>query len=104
MGKNRLETFLRDPTLEKPTADHFRVRLQWQTLHVTRESATRILAAIGGRGPPKFVRCQTVTGSVVFVRTDMVLLVEESTKAQRASERRFWKELDEEEDQDEQTW
>lgn len=106
MGKNRLEGLFRDPTLDRPTTDFFRVRLKlFGSLCVTRETAARVLAAMSGPGPPKLVRLETVTGSVAYVRTDMILLVQESTRAQREAERRFWKELEDEEDDDEEkTW
>lgn len=106
MGKNRLEDLFRDPTLERPETDHYRVRLVgFQTLRVTRETAARILAVLGGRGPPRMIRCETLTGSVTYVRSDTVLLVQESTRAQRDAERRFWKEIDDEdEDEEEQPW
>jgi len=98
MGKNRIETFLRDPTLERPQTDFYRVRLQGESIFVNRETATRILAAVCGPGPPKIIRCETITGSVVYVRSDTVMLVHESTRAQRDAERRLWKDLDDEEE------
>lgn len=101
MGKSRMDEFFRDPTLERPCMDCYRVRLQWQSIYVTRETAARILAALGGHTPPKMIRCETISGSVAYVRSDTVLLVQESTRAQRDVERRFWKEIEDEEDQDE---
>lgn len=80
--------------------DYYRVRLPWESFFVTRETAARILAALGGNGPSRVIRCETITGSVVYVRTDTVVLVTESTRAQREAERRLWKELDDEEEQD----
>jgi hypothetical protein len=100
MGTNRIEKHFRDPTLERPQMDYYRVRLPWESFFVTRETAARILAAVGGSGPPRVIRCETITGSVVYVRTDTVVLVTESTRAQREAERRLWKELDGEEEQD----
>lgn len=106
MDKNRLEELFRDPTLERPQTDYYRVRLEHHcSLCVTRETAARILAAVSSPGPPTLVRCETVAGSVAYVRTDTVLLVQESTRAQREAERRFWKEIDDEdEEQNEQPW
>lgn len=105
MGKNRLDDAFRDPTLERPTTDHYRVRLEPHgMLSVTRGSAARIVAALSSPGAPTLIRCETIGGSVVFVRTDAVLYVQESTRAQRDAERRFWKEIDEEDDQAEQPW
>jgi len=100
MGTNRIEKCFRDPTLERPQMDHYRVRLLWESFFVTRETAARILAVVSGNGPPRVIRCETITGSVVYVRTDTIVLVTESTRAQREAERRLWKELDDEEDQD----
>lgn len=102
MGNNRLEELFRDPTLERPTTDFFSVRTEWRCLLVSRETAARVLAAMSGSGPPKLVRMETVTGSVAWVRTDTILLVEESTRAQRDAQRRLWKALDEEENEDQE--
>ena len=101
MGKNRLEEFFRDPTLDSPPAEYFRVRLPWESIFVDRATATRILAEAAGHEAPKLIRCETITGSVVYIRTNTVMMVHESTPAQRRAERRFWKILDEEEEQDE---
>ena len=72
MGKNRLEEVFRDPTLETPPADHFVVRHQWGGFCVTREVATTILTAISGHGPARMLRVETLSGSVVFIRTDAI--------------------------------
>lgn len=107
MGKNRLEEIFRDPTLETPPADHFVVRHQWGGFCVTREMATRILTAISGQGPSRMLRVETITGSVVFIRTDAIVFVRESTRAQRKAEERFWKMLDDEEkdeDDEKEDW
>jgi hypothetical protein len=98
MGENRIETYFRDPTLDRPSTDFYRVRLEWESIYVTEESVSRILSVIGGHGPPAIVRCETITGSVVYIRSDTVVLVHESTRAQRDAERRLWKELDKEDD------
>ena len=98
MGNNRMEKYFRDPTLESPTTDFYRVRLEWESILVNEENAARILAAASGTGPPKIVRCETITGSVVYVRSDTVVFVTESTKAQRDAERRLWKKLDDEDE------
>jgi len=103
MGNNRLDDVFRDPTLECPTTDHFKIRLEPHgVLSVTRDSAARMVAALSSPGAPKIIRCETIGGSVAFVRTDAVLYVQESTRAQRDAERRFWKEIDDEEE--EQPW
>ena len=100
MGKNRLEEFFRDPTLDSPPAEYFRVRLPWESIFVDRATAARVLAETNGRDAPKLIRCETITGSVVYIRTDTVMMVHESTPAQRRAERRLWKLLDDEEDQE----
>jgi len=100
MGENRIETYFRDPTLDRPTTDFYRVRLEWESIYVNEENAAKILAVTSGNGPPKVIRCETITGSVVYIRSDTVALVHESTKAQRDAERRLWKELDKEDDDD----
>ncbi len=102
MGKNRIEKYFRDPTLERPQMDYYRVRLPWESFFVTRETAARILTAVSGYGPPRVIRCETITGSVVYVRTDTVMLVAECTRAQRDAERRFWKKWDDEENEEEE--
>lgn len=105
MGNNRLDDVFRDPTLERPTTDHYRIRLEPHgILSVTRDSAARIVAALSSPAAPKIIRCETIGGSVAFVRTDAVLYVQESTRAQRDAERRFWKEIDDEDDEAEQPW
>ena len=100
MGKNRIEEHFRDPTLDHPQMDYYRVRLPWESFLVTRETAARILTAVSGNGAPIVIRCETITGSVVYVRTDTVVFVAECTKAQREAERRFWKTWDDEEEDD----
>ena len=100
MGKNRLEEFFRDPTLDSPPAEYFRVRLPWESIFVDRATATRILAEALGREAPKLIRCETITGSVVYIRTNTVMMVHESTPAQRRAERRLWKLLDDEEEEE----
>jgi hypothetical protein len=93
---NRIERYFRDPTLEEPRTDYYVVRTPWDGFIVSREVAARILAAVGGYDAPKVIRCQTVTGSVVYLRTNTIVSVQECTRAQRDTERRFWKEIDDE--------
>ena len=100
MGMNRIESAFRDPTLERPAEDYFVVRLEWDTFHVDEDNATKIISAMTEVGGAKIVRCETITGSVIFVRPAAVLFVRECTKAQRESERRHWKRLDKEEESD----
>jgi len=94
METNRIEEVLRDPSLEEPTLAYHEVRLPWQSLCVRPEVAARVLAAVQGIHRTDWVRVETVTGSVVFVRTEHVVFVREWTPAQRASERKFWDALD----------
>jgi hypothetical protein len=101
MGKNRIGEFLRDPTLDRPTTEFFEVRFGDDSVRVSRETAARILAALGGNAPPRFVRVETITGSVAFIRTDTIFGLCECTRAQRAAQRRIWKQLDEEREEDE---
>ncbi len=101
MGNNRIAEFLRDPTLDRPTTDFFIVRFGDDSAPVSRETAARILAALGGDAPPRFLRVETITGSVAFIRTDTIVGLHESTRAQRAARRRMWKQLDEELEEDE---
>ena len=93
---NRIERYFRDPTLEEPRTDYHVVRTPWDSFIVDREVAARILAAVGGHDAPKVIRCQTVTGSVVYLRTNTIVSIQECTRAQRDAERRFWKEIDDE--------
>lgn len=103
MTMNRIRKYFRDPTLEEPRTDYYIVRLPWDSFLVGREDAARILAAVGGFEAPTVIRCETITRSVVYVRTDTIMFVRECTRAQRDAERRFWKEIDsEEEDSDEE--
>lgn len=67
---------------KRPQTDFCRVRLPWESIFVNRETAARILAAASGFGPPKIIRCETIAGSAVYVRTDTIMIVSESTKAQ----------------------
>lgn len=105
MGKNRMDDLFRDPTLERPTTDYYRVRLEPHGyLYVDRDTAARILTALCSPGAPKMIRCETVGGSVAYVRADSILYVQESTRPQRDAERRFWKEIDDEDEDEEQPW
>lgn len=104
MGKNRIEELFRDPTLEHPAADHFVVRHRWGSFCVTEETAIRILAAVSGAGSAGLLRIETITGSMIFLRADAIVYVRQSTRAQRRAEQRFWKMLDDEEDEDEEDW
>lgn len=94
MGTNRIQEFIRDPTLESPSLDWFEVRMPWATFAVTRDSAERIVAAMTGFEPTPWVRAETVSGSAMWVRTEAVVSVREWTEAQRASEDAFWKQID----------
>lgn len=94
MGQNRIQEFVRDPMLESPSLDYFEVRMPWVTFAVTRESAERIVAAMTGFDPTPWVRAETVSGSVIWVRTEAVVYVREWTGAQRASEESFWKQIE----------
>ncbi len=103
MGTNRLDDVFRDPTLERPATDYYRVRIEPHGyLSVTRDTAARILAALIDENAPTLIRCETIGGSVAWVRADAVLYVQESTRAQRDAERRFWKEIDDEDEA--QSW
>jgi len=97
---NRIEEYFRDPTLEQPSADYFVVGMRTCGFVVRREDAERIIEALGS-ATPVTVRCQTVFGSVVYLRSSAVVFVRECTRSQRAAERRFWKEIDDEEDSEE---
>ena len=101
MGTNRMEEFLRDPTLEQPAMDFYEVRLPWTTLQVRREAAGRLLRALQGFDTSAVVRVETVTGSVVYIRVEYVVLVQESTQAQRKAQRKLWKALDDEDEEEE---
>jgi hypothetical protein len=94
MGQNRIQEFVRDPTLESPSLDYFEVRMPWVTFAVTRASAERIVAAMTGFELTPWVRAETVSGSVIWVRTEAVVYVREWTGAQRASEDSFWKQIE----------
>jgi len=100
MDKNRIKVHFRDPTLEQPSTDYYVVRMRWGGFKVTRSSAERVLAAMSRLGGPEVLRVETITGSVVHLRVDQIIFVQESTRAQRAAERRLWKALDDEEDED----
>ena len=99
MDKNRIEEFFRDPTLEQPTGHFFTVGIDCEEIRVSPETAARILAALGGPAP-RFLRVETITGSVAYVRTDRIVSLLESTPAQRAAMRRMWKLLREEREED----
>lgn len=101
MGENRIQEFLRDPTLESPAPDYFEVRLPWCALAVRRETAERIVEALLARDSSRWFRVETVTGSVVVLRAEDVIYVREWSRGQRASERHFWKKIDEEDENDE---
>jgi len=101
---NRIRKHFRDPALEEPATDFFVVRVPFERLVVAREQAERLLAAMTTYQPPSVVRCQTIYGSVVFIRPETVLYVRECTKAQRDAERRFWKEIDDEDEDDDGDW
>jgi hypothetical protein len=96
MGNNRIEELLRDPTLEQPTLEYFEVRLPWQSFAVRRETAERVMEAMVGFERTEWVRLETVVGSVTWVRTEHIVFVREWSSAQRESERRFWKRIDKE--------
>ena len=96
MGENRIEELLRDPTLEQPTLEYFEVRLPWQSFAVRRETAERVMEAMVGFERTEWVRIETIGGSVAWVRTEHVVFVREWSSAQRESERRFWKQIDQE--------
>jgi hypothetical protein len=100
MDMNRIKVHFRDPTLEQPSTDYYVVQMGQAGLCVTRSSAERVLAAMCRLGGPEVLRVETITGSVVHVRVDQIKFVRESTRAQRAAERRLWKALDDEEDED----
>ncbi len=94
MDENRMQEILRDPTLEQPTLTYHEVRMPWQSFFVRSEVAARVMAAVQGLHRTDWVRIDTVTGSVAFVRTEHVVFVREWTPEQRASERTFWTALD----------
>jgi hypothetical protein len=100
MEENRTQEILRDPTLEQPTLTYHEVRMPWQSFFVRSEVAARVMAAVQGLHRTDWVRIDTVTGSVAFVRTEHVVFVREWTPEQRASERTFWDALDAERAED----
>ena len=101
MGENRIEELLRDPTFESPAPDYFEVRVPGGYFPVTREAAKRILEAMAGFERVDWVRVETVSGSVLYLKTDQVVYVREWTRAQRDTNRKFWKEIDKEDEEDE---
>jgi len=101
MAENRIEELLRDPTLESPTLDYYELRVQGGAFPVTRRSAERVLEALVGFERADWVRIETVSGSVLYLKTEAVVWVREWTRAQRDTNRKFWKEIDEEDEEDE---
>jgi hypothetical protein len=102
MGENRIEALLRDPTLESPSLDYFEVRMPWGGFTVPRWSAERIVEALTGIERPDWVRVETISGSVLYLKTETVVYVREWTKTQRETNRKFWKEIEEEDEEDEE--
>lgn len=101
MSENRIRELLRDPTLDQPALDYYEVRLPWQSFAVRQESAERILEAMLGQPRVDWVRAETVTGSVIYLRAEHIVFVREWSQAQRDTERRFWKQIDKEYEEDE---
>ncbi|MEM7416174.1 MAG: hypothetical protein AAF389_11795 [Gemmatimonadota bacterium] len=100
MGTNRIEAHFRDPSLDRPAEDFYVVRVPWTTFFVDEDNALRLISAMTGMGGAKVVRCETITGSVAYVRPSSVLYVQQCTKAQRDAERRHWKRHDDEDESD----
>jgi hypothetical protein len=101
MAENRIDELLRDPTLESPTLDYYELRVQGGAFPVTRRSAERVLEALIGFERADWVRIETVSGSVLYLKTEAVVWVREWSRQQRDTNRRFWKEIDKEDEEDE---
>ena len=94
---NRIDQYFRDPTIDTPATDYYIVRLPWDCFVIDRADAARVIEAWCAVDAPSVVRCQTVFGSVVYIRTKAIMSIRECTKDQRDVERRFWKVIDDEE-------
>ena len=103
MGNNRISEHFRDARRKpEPVTDWFTVDCDCGSVNVSREVAERILEVIRHDGPPRFLRVESILGAEVFIRTDTVTRIEESTPAVRRARRRQWKMLDDEDDNDEE--
>ena len=69
---------------------------------MTRRSAERVIDALVGFERADWVRIETVSGSVLYLKTEAVVYVREWTRAQRETNRKFWKEIDKEDEEDEE--
>ena len=93
--------YFRDPTLDAPADSFFEMHLvPFSRILLDRQEAQRVIAAFVDPHGPEVLRCQDVTGSVIYLRTREIRSIRESTPEQRDAQRRFWKKLDDE-DEDE---
>ena len=69
--------------------DYFVVVSEWGTWYVSPDTAARIGRQIERRFRPRFLKFVDVSGSRVWVRTESVDSVYESTEAQRSRDREF---------------
>jgi hypothetical protein len=102
---NRLKDIFDQPEKRVPDDDYYVVtHYCLGRFFVTRATADRILRDLDAPVMPRWVRFVDLHGSKVCLRTRLIQSVFESTVGQRASERKFERARDREEEDDKRPW
>ena len=94
---NRIQHLLQGRAEPPPPRDYVVVSGEFGHVMVTRETAQALRASLARVVPPRWVELRSVFGASWRVRTRAILTISESTVAQRAAMREFWRQLDAEE-------
>ena len=90
---------MHDERAESPCLDeYFVVAGEFGRVFVTRESARRLRATLSRVIVPRWTSFRDITDSLFTVRTAHVHTIVESTVAQRAAVRQFWRDREKEDE------
>ena len=88
---NRLKDFFSEPSGEEPANDYWQIETHCDSFAVSLATAQEVERALERKRAPKWVTFQSLTGSRHRLRTRLIERVSESTAAQRAVSRAFYR-------------
>ena len=95
--ENRVEKYLKPPR----ALEFCVIRARSYKMEVTRAEAQRVLAVLRMRRRPRWIRVMDISGAQIWVMTKSIEFIAECTQEWRENNRRFYKQLDEEEEENE---
>ena len=101
---NRLEDYFADPPEPESERDFFEIETHYDYFAVSRETAAEVERRLDQLPPPRWIAFRDLAGAWHRVVTAHVYRVSESTAAQRAARRAFYRARRQEDKADRRPW